>query len=65
MTGDHGFVAEHTHTTCTHFLSQNPELVKRLEKIKREQEQKEYDKMVANIDNSVSSYRSCISVWSE
>ena len=31
----------------------NPELVKRLERIKRKQEQKEYDKMVYNVDNSV------------
>ena len=32
---------------------QNPELVKRLERIKREQEQKQYDEMVSDIDNSV------------
>ena len=38
---------------------QNPGLVKRLEKIKRKQEQKEYDRMVRNVDNSVSHSSSC------
>ena len=44
------------------FVAQNPELVKRLEKIKREQEQKEYDQMVSNIDNSVSQF-SAFTYW--
>ena len=56
-----------SHTcTCSSAHVQNPELVARLEKIKAQQENKEYIKMVGNVDTTVSSYVTeccCFDVW--
>ena len=43
---------------CCIYVSvlQDPELIKRLDQIRRKQEQKEYDQMVKNVDNSVSDH---------